>query len=95
MTITTTLPTAAASSDTRVGWTVGGGAEYALSSHWSAKVEALYYDLGRTNLNTTPASIETIGGGTGIGSIFGSANRALSTQWTGGLARFGVNYRFN
>lgn len=93
--LTTTMPTAATSSDTRVGWTIGGGAEYALSAHWSAKVEALYYDLGRTNLNTTPASIETNPGGAGIGSIFGSANRVFSTQWTGGLARFGVNYRFN
>ena len=92
--ITTTLATNAASSQARAGWTVGGGTEYALSSHWSLKAEALYYDLGRTNLNTTPASIETIAGGTGIGSVFASANRVFSTRWAGALARVGVNYRF-
>jgi outer membrane immunogenic protein len=30
----------------RVGWTIGGGYEYAFDAHWSAKVEYLYADLG-------------------------------------------------
>ena len=34
------------SSETKVGWTVGGGAEIALNQHWSLKFEYLYYDLG-------------------------------------------------
>jgi outer membrane immunogenic protein len=33
-------------SETRTGWTVGGGLEYALSNHFSVKVEGLYADLG-------------------------------------------------
>ena len=33
-------------SDTRVGWVAGGGAEYALTRHWSIRVEYLYRDLG-------------------------------------------------
>jgi outer membrane immunogenic protein len=33
-------------SDTRIGWTVGAGLEYALFSNWSVKVEYLYADLG-------------------------------------------------
>jgi opacity protein-like surface antigen len=33
-------------SDTRSGWTVGGGFEYGLSRHWSAKAEYDYYDFG-------------------------------------------------
>ena len=33
-------------SKTNVGWTVGGGLEYAISHHWSVKAEYLYYDLG-------------------------------------------------
>jgi outer membrane immunogenic protein len=35
----------------RTGWTVGGGLEYALSSHWSAKVEYDYLGFGSQNLN--------------------------------------------
>jgi outer membrane immunogenic protein len=34
------------SSNTHVGWTVGGGFEWALLDNWSAKVEYLYLDLG-------------------------------------------------
>jgi outer membrane immunogenic protein len=32
--------------NTKVGWTAGGGLEYALTHRWSVKVEYLYYDLG-------------------------------------------------
>ncbi|HEX5212093.1 MAG TPA: outer membrane protein [Pseudolabrys sp.] len=32
---------------TRTGWTAGGGAEYKITDHWSAKAEALYVDLGK------------------------------------------------
>jgi outer membrane immunogenic protein len=34
-------------SDTRVGWTVGGGVEVALAGNWTAKAEYLYVDLGQ------------------------------------------------
>jgi outer membrane immunogenic protein len=34
------------SDNTHVGWTVGGGVEWALVDNWSAKVEYLYLDLG-------------------------------------------------
>ena len=37
---------AGSSSNTHVGWTVGGGFEWALLDNWSAKVEYLYLDLG-------------------------------------------------
>jgi outer membrane immunogenic protein len=32
--------------NTRAGWTVGGGLEFALAGPWTAKVEYLYADLG-------------------------------------------------
>lgn len=35
---------------TRVGWTVGGGVEYALNRNWSVKGEYLYVDLGTTGV---------------------------------------------
>jgi opacity protein-like surface antigen len=35
-----------ATSDTRSGWTIGGGGEYAFTKHLFAFVEYSYYDLG-------------------------------------------------
>lgn len=35
--------------DTRAGWTLGGGVEFALSAPWTAKLEYLYVDLGEFN----------------------------------------------
>ncbi|MCX7310489.1 MAG: porin family protein [Alphaproteobacteria bacterium] len=45
----------AAASDTRLGWTFGGGLEYAFLSNWSTKIEYLYVDLG--SFNTGPAPV--------------------------------------
>ncbi|MDQ2867125.1 MAG: outer membrane beta-barrel protein, partial [Verrucomicrobiota bacterium] len=33
-------------SDTNVGWFVGGGLQYALTNHWSARAQYQYIDLG-------------------------------------------------
>lgn len=33
-------------SQTRTGWTAGGGLEYAITNNWSAKLEYLYLDFG-------------------------------------------------
>ena len=32
--------------ETKAGWTVGGGLEYAINNHWTVKAEYLHYDLG-------------------------------------------------
>lgn len=34
-------------SNTHVGWTVGGGLEYAITNNWTARAEYLYVDLGK------------------------------------------------
>ena len=39
-------PIGLTATETRVGWTVGGGLEYAFLGNWTAKVEYLYVDLG-------------------------------------------------
>jgi outer membrane immunogenic protein len=41
-------------STTKLGWTVGGGVEYALMGAWSVKAEYLYVDLG--NFSCSPAT---------------------------------------
>ena len=35
-----------AASETRSGWTVGGGLEWAFADNWSAKLEYQFYDFG-------------------------------------------------
>jgi outer membrane immunogenic protein len=46
---TTTFPGA---SETKAGWTLGAGAEFAVAGPWTAKVEYLYADLGRFDCST-------------------------------------------
>ncbi len=36
-----------ATTTTKTGWTVGGGAEFGIAGPWTAKVEYLYVDLGK------------------------------------------------
>jgi outer membrane immunogenic protein len=38
---------------TKVGWTGGAGVEYAFIDNWSAKIEYLYVDLGKTTCDAT------------------------------------------
>jgi outer membrane immunogenic protein len=37
---------------TRTGWTLGGGAEFAIAGPWTAKIEYLYVDLGKGSCGT-------------------------------------------
>ena len=41
-----TRPLFSGVSETRAGWTIGGGLEFALAGNWTAKAEYLYVDLG-------------------------------------------------
>ncbi len=43
----------------RVGWTVGGGVEYAVDTHWFARAEYRYADFG--NVTETPNKFSTPG----------------------------------
>lgn len=45
--------------DTRVGWTVGGGIEYAFLGPWSAKLEYLYSDLGTASCSAATCGVDT------------------------------------
>ena len=44
------FPEQETASETRTGWTVGGGIEWALWNNWSAKAEYNYYDFGTTSV---------------------------------------------
>src|SRR4051794_37814165 len=45
--INNTITGIGSANETKAGWTVGGGLEYAISGPWSVKAEYLYVDLGR------------------------------------------------
>lgn len=75
----------------RVGWTAGGGAEWAFLPNWSLKAEYLYVDLGSRNANSTLQN----GNGTGTYSQGGSAQTLNHTvDFRAHVARLGINYRF-
>jgi outer membrane immunogenic protein len=85
-------------SNTRVGWTVGGGLEWLFLPNWSAKIEYLYYNLGSVSYSAgIPTSIiadpGTVGGLV-VGSPFYSLASRSSTSFNGNIVRLGVNYHF-
>jgi outer membrane immunogenic protein len=79
-------------SDTRVGWTAGGGLEWLFMPNWSAKVEYLYYDLGTAESFATIAPPLAPGNGGGV--MFANLLQA-QTRFNGHIVRAGVNYHFN
>ena len=72
------------STDTRLGWTVGGGFEWGFIRNWSAKIEYLYMDLGTVS---SQATLVTGPLGVGVGA-------RLSSRITDHILRGGINYRF-
>ena len=51
--IKASLPGFPGGSVSNAGWTAGGGIEFALPGHWTAKAEYLYVDLGNYNCGTS------------------------------------------
>jgi len=69
-------------SQTKAGWTVGGGTEWAFAHNWSAKIEYLYVDFG--NVSAT--------------ALNAPADNGDSVRYTWhtkeNIVRAGVNYHF-
>ncbi len=70
--------------NTKLGWTVGGGAEWMFAPQWSLKAEYLYVDLGSetaTSVNNNPA-------------LFPSSSIIHTHSLTENIGRVGVNFHF-
>jgi outer membrane immunogenic protein len=48
------------SSDTKAGWTAGGGVEYGINKNWSAKVEYQHLDLGTATFMGAASGTSTL-----------------------------------
>lgn len=80
-------------SNTRVGWSAGGGLECMFAANWSAKVEYLYYDLGSMRFNSGVFTATDTSNG-GLGLLLANAVQAQA-RFNGNIVRAGVNYHFN
>jgi outer membrane immunogenic protein len=81
-----------------VGWTAGAGAEWKFMTNWSVKAEALYWDLGRMNVNTSTYGTTVYVPTNAPAPWFWNNNFGwgkTSVQYSGIIARAGVNYHFN
>ena len=67
--------------DTRAGWTLGGGAEYAITNNLTVKGEYLYYSLGKKTIAVNPTSA--------VGANFGAKFKN-----DGHIVRAGLNWKF-
>jgi len=80
-------------SETRTGWTLGGGVEWMFMPNWSAKIEYLYYDLGRAGWSTGLLAYNS-------GSLAFAGGPAIvasrsSAGFNASIVRAGVSYHFN
>lgn len=63
-------------SKTFTGWTAGGGAEFALTPHWSLLADFSYYDLGTQNF-----MVPGPGGGTNVHLTASTVTGGLNLRW--------------
>jgi outer membrane immunogenic protein len=95
------IPGAGAYSDTRVGWSAGGGLEWMFAPNWSVKAEGLYYDLGSAAFQSSPISLLSpftinLGGiNVAAGQLVAANTTATHVRFDGVMARAGLNYHFN
>ena len=73
-------------SSTRVGWTAGGGVEYALTNNWTIRGEYLYADLGKSNFTTV--------GNAAAATFFPGVYASGHLSYNASIFRAAVNYKF-
>jgi outer membrane immunogenic protein len=69
-------------SETRAGWTVGTGIEWAFAGNWSVKAEYDYMDFGRRTVDFAPVNV-------GI-----NVPVNLDVDQRISVVKLGINYRF-
>lgn len=67
----------------RVGWTVGGGLEYALTNNWSLRAEYRYTDFGHYTVLTTAFNTPALG----------AAGVSLSRHFTDNRVQVGFSWK--
>jgi outer membrane immunogenic protein len=77
-------------SNTLVGWTVGGGGAWKFAPHWSTDVEYLYYDLG--SVSYSPSALQLVDPPQ---VVVVKATPRSTANFNGSIVRAGLNYHFN
>jgi outer membrane immunogenic protein len=73
-------------SSTRVGWTVGGGVEYAVTNNITIRGEYLYADLGSSSFSSV--------GNPAVAEFFPGTIVSGKINYNASVFRAGVNYKF-
>jgi len=88
-------------SETRLGWTIGGGIEYMLTPNWTIRAEYLHLDFGTASgpgVNNVPTGV--------LGNLPCTAGQAvitgpviytgcsISSRLTAEIVRAGITYKF-
>ncbi len=84
-------------SETRIGWTVGGGLEWAFANNWTAKLEYDFMDFGSvqegfTGTTTVGGSVLTLTPYLFNNTAAVTANPSVSQSVS--EVKFGINYKF-
>jgi outer membrane immunogenic protein len=88
-------------SDTLVGWTIGAGAEYAVSPSWSIKAEYQHFDFGNMSYSYGGCYNWNIGGscpangGHGTSGTANLSNGKNEVSVTADTVKVGVNYHLH
>jgi outer membrane immunogenic protein len=79
-------------SDTRVGWTVGTGIEWAFARNWTTKLEYDYINFGTQVENI--AAVGTTGGFLGAPAPL-AANLPVNVSQNISMVKWGINYKLD
>ena len=77
------IPFTLKNGDTRTGWMIGAGVEYAFWNNWSAKIEYNFMDFGTDTVRLT-----------GIGAAIPGGFADFDVDQQIHVVKFGINYRF-